>query len=102
MKQYIFPAIILLFLFSKAALCFNHPEIKWKSVVTDHFIIHYNDQTETAVYPTWKIAEEQYATLSDLYDYAAREKINLALADYDDYSNGNAGCDQRQHHYLDH
>jgi len=42
----------------------------------------------TAVYATWKIAEESYAALSELYDYNEREKINIALADYDDYSNG--------------
>lgn len=67
---------------------FNHPEIKWQSVTTNHFIIHYYDKTEPAVYATWKIAEEAYASLSDLYDYTEREKINIALADYDDYANG--------------
>ncbi len=67
---------------------FNHPEIKWQSVTTSHFIIHYYDRTEPAVYATWKIAEESYAALSELYDYNEREKINIALADYDDYSNG--------------
>ena len=67
---------------------FNHPEIKWRSVVTDHFIIHYYDRTEPAVYAAWKIAEQAYASLSDLYDFEERGKINLALADYDDYSNG--------------
>jgi Periplasmic component of the Tol biopolymer transport system len=91
MKKSIFLSCCLVFLVAHIAFCFNHPEIIWRSVVTDHFIIHYYDKTEAAVYPAWKIAEEQYAALSDLYNYTPRDKINLALADYDDYSNGFAG-----------
>jgi|GEM_PF-889512 hypothetical protein len=84
-------AAVAFVLFLSGVLCaFNHPEIKWKSVTTSHFIIHYYDRTEPAVYAAWKIAEESYAALSELYDYTEREKINLALADYDDYSNGYA------------
>ncbi len=74
---------------------FNHPEIQWKSVSTKHFHIHYYDKTEPAVYATWKIAEECYATLSSLYSYRLTEKINIALADYDDYSNGWASWTDR-------
>jgi len=74
---------------------FNHPEIEWKSVGTRHFRIHYYDQTEPAVYATWKIAEEAYEILAPLYEYAFVEKINITLADYDDYSNGWAAWTQR-------
>ncbi len=80
--------INLLILFSTTLSAFNHPEIDWKSVSTKHFIINYYENTEPAVYATWKIAEAAYATLADLYDYTPREKIALSLADYDDYSNG--------------
>jgi len=77
-----------IFLFVTIAFAFNHPEIKWRSVSTAHFIINYYDRTEPAVYATWKIAEEAYASLSSLYDYNERDKIAISLADYDDYSNG--------------
>ena len=69
---------------------FNHPEIEWKSVATRNFIINYYDKTEPAVYAVWKIAEEAYGTLAELYDYRPHEKIALSLAEYDDYSNGYA------------
>lgn len=69
---------------------FNHPEISWKSVTTKHFVINYYDHTESAVYATWKIAEEAFGTLSSLYDYQPKDKISISLADYDDYSNGSA------------
>lgn len=67
---------------------FNHPEIEWRSVTTDHFIINFYDRTEEAVYPAWRIAEEAYESLADLYGYEMRDKISLSIADYDDYSNG--------------
>jgi hypothetical protein len=80
--------LIFILLLSTLLFAFNHPEIKWQSVTTSHFIIHYYNRTEPAVYATWKIAEESYAALSELYDYNERDKINIALADYDDYANG--------------
>jgi len=86
MKKKIALAFVLLFVSLSPA--FNHSEIKWQSVSTSHFIIHYYNRTEPAVYAAWKVAEESYAALSALYDYNEREKINIALADYDDYSNG--------------
>jgi hypothetical protein len=86
MKPQVATATILFL--SSLAFSFNHPELKWQSVTTAHFIIHYYDRTEPAVYATWKIAEESYASLSDLYDFSEHDKINIALADYDDYANG--------------
>ncbi|HEX2959546.1 MAG TPA: hypothetical protein VHO70_22110 [Chitinispirillaceae bacterium] len=84
-KSIIFTGILF-----STAFSFNHPEIKWKSVATEHFRINYYDDVEAAVYPTWKIAEEVYAAISKMYGYKLRDKINLSLADYDDYSNGSA------------
>ncbi len=79
--------VVTVVLFS-TVFSFNHPEIKWKSVSTEHFKINYYDKVEAAVYPTWKIAEEVYAAINKLYGYKLRDKINLSIADYDDYSNG--------------
>ncbi|MBD3240261.1 MAG: hypothetical protein GF331_06715 [Chitinivibrionales bacterium] len=81
-------AALLIVLGARAASAFNHPEIKWKSVTTDHFIINYYDRTEPLLYATWRIAEEAYEKLAALYDYSYDRKISLSLADYDDYSNG--------------
>ncbi len=87
-KRTFFQFSSIVFIIIGGAFGFNHPEIKWRSVVTDHFIIHYYDRTEPAVYAAWKIAEQTYASLSGFYDIESRGKINLSLADYDDYSNG--------------
>lgn len=67
---------------------YNHPEIKWRTVTTEHFAINYYDKTEPALYAAWKIAEETYSAIAPLFDYKLRNRIELSLADYDDYSNG--------------
>ncbi|MFP4013058.1 MAG: TolB family protein [Chitinispirillaceae bacterium] len=81
-------SIILVFLITVAAVAFNHPHIKWKTVETERFRIHYYNRTEPVVYAVWKTADEVMEGLSDLYDYRSRGKINICIADYDDYSNG--------------
>lgn len=67
---------------------FNHPEIKWYTVTSEHFSINYCDKTSPALYAAWKIAEETYNSLAPLFGYNFRNKIELTIADYDDYSNG--------------
>jgi hypothetical protein len=75
---------------------FHHPEIRWETVETRHFVIHFSESTEPAVYAAWKVAEETWERLSDLYpDFPSSAKIHLALADYDDYSNGSASWTHR-------
>ena len=88
--------LMLGIIFSKSFLfAYNHPEIKWKTVTTKHFYIHYYDKTEPAVYAAWKIAEEAYSVFDSLYMFNDYNKIHLVLADYDDYSNGYAAWTQR-------
>lgn len=71
-----------------AVYSYNHPEIEWKTVTSKNFKIIYNESTEPALYASWKIAEEAYEQYKRLYRYPEGQKINLILADEDDYSNG--------------
>ena len=80
--------VIFLTFLAATAAAFNHPEIKWESVTSEHFIINYYDRTEPLVYAAWKISEQAYDVLSKLFDYEPMDKIALSLADYDDFSNG--------------
>lgn len=80
--------LLVVLVFVGIASSFNHPDIRWKTVETEHFRIHYYDRTEPVVYAVWKTADEVMNALSDVYDYRSRGKINICLADYDDYSNG--------------
>jgi Tol biopolymer transport system component len=88
MMTHAWKGIVLACILFSTAHSFNHPEIKWKSVSTEHFKINYYDNVEAAVYPTWKVAEEVYAAINNIYGYKLRDKINISIADYDDYSNG--------------
>ncbi|NLG17789.1 MAG: hypothetical protein GX556_10700 [Fibrobacter sp.] len=74
--------------FVSFTFAFNHPEIRWESVSTDHFQINFYDATEPSVYAAWKIAEETFDALSELYNFKPEHRINITLAEYDDYSNG--------------
>lgn len=87
-------ALVFLFVIAVGSQAYNHPEIEWKTVATDHFLIHYYDKTECGVYATFKIAEEVYSSMERIYGFKPRAKINIALADYDDYSNGLAAWTQ--------
>ncbi len=82
--------LVLVVLTTAPAFAANHPEIKWQSVPTKHFLINYYPATEPAVYPVAKIAEEAYDNLSSIYGFNFRERININLIDYDDISNGYA------------
>lgn len=83
-------AILLLSasVWSASAGLFNHPEIKWKSIETEHFVFHFYDNTEPLVAPAIAVAEEVYPALENLYGSIDYDKINIVLGDYDDLSNG--------------
>ena len=74
---------------------FNHPELKWRTIATKHFLIHYYDRTEPALYAVSKVAEESYASLAKLYSYEFKDRINITITDYDDISNGFAAWTER-------
>jgi hypothetical protein len=67
---------------------FNHPEINWRTVTSDHFAVHFYDNTEPFVSPAIAIAEEVYPGLNEAYGFFTTKKIDIVLADYDDYTNG--------------
>jgi hypothetical protein len=67
---------------------FNHPEISWRTAESDHFTVHFYENTEPFVSPAIAIAEEVYPPLNEIYGFITSKKINLVLADYDDFTNG--------------
>lgn len=90
MQFYACMAAVLLALSGRfsESLAYNHPELKWKTLETEHFAIHYYDKTEPLVAQSAVIAEEVYARLVELYGKYESGKIDIVLADYDDMSNG--------------
>ena len=69
---------------------YNHPELNWQSFETEHFIIHFHDETENSARESAAVAEHIYGPITDYYDYQPRDKTQIILKDTDDYSNGAA------------
>ena len=69
---------------------FNHPELEWRTIETDHFYVHYHQGTERTARLTAKIAEQIYDPITSLYSYEPDGKIHFIIRDHDDASNGAA------------
>jgi len=69
---------------------YNHPELEWLTIETDHFQVHYHKGAERTAALVAKIAEEIYLPITSLYLYEPDGKIHFIIRDHDDYSNGGA------------
>ncbi|MCI0693951.1 DPP IV N-terminal domain-containing protein [candidate division KSB1 bacterium] len=75
-------------------LQWTHPELKWSTIETPHFYVHFHNGAEHTGKLAAKIAEDVYAPITSLYGYEPDGKIHFGIKDYDDFSNGAA-------YYLD-
>lgn len=86
--------LCLLLLISVSAVgqiqSFNHPELNWRTIETDHFFVHFHQGTERTARLTAKIAEQIYDPITALYSYEPDGKIHFIIRDHDDASNGAA------------
>lgn len=76
------------FVSSRAQEDFSHPELQWKTIETEHFLIHYHDGEERTGREVAYVAEQVYKPITDLYQHQPDQKVSIVLRDYDDYSNG--------------
>lgn len=87
MIRYIF-FISLSVIFGQAK--YNHPELEWHTFETEHFKIHYHNETEITAREAATVAELIYPKITDLYEFEPQDKTDIILKDTDDYSNGAA------------
>jgi len=90
--SFCYRAFLLFWLFSiaSAQVQYNHPELNWQTFETEHFKIHFHDETEGTAREGAAVAEEIYSRVTALYDYEPPSKTHLIFIDTDDYSNGAA------------
>ncbi len=69
---------------------FYHPELEWKTIETEHFLVHYHTGAERTGRVVAKIAEEIYEPVVSLYNHKPDEKVSFIIKDHDDISNGAA------------
>ena len=82
--------IAFLFAGTIAAQEVYHPELEWKTIETEHFLVHYHEGAERTARVVAKIAEEIYGPITSLYQHTPDQKVSFIIKDYDDYSNGAA------------
>ncbi len=81
---------ILLMSFGFAQVNYNHPELDWQTIETDHFRIHFYSETEQSAREGAYVAERIYPFVTDLYQYEPFDKTDIVFTDVDDISNGAA------------
>ena len=83
---------LVLTLFAAVALLgqFNHPELEWKTLEGEHFIVHFHQNTEWTANEALFVADDIYPAITGLYHYEPEEKTHLIIKDTDDYANGAA------------
>ena len=80
---------IPIFLFAQESH-FNHSELIWRTIQTEHFFINYHIGTERTAQVVAKIAEEIFLPITSLYNHTPDQKVSFVIKDVDDYSNGAA------------
>ena len=69
---------------------YNHPELSWFTVETEHFAVHFHAGAEHTAQEVARIAEQIYQPVTQLYGYRPDGKVHFIIKDYDDNSNGAA------------
>ena len=69
---------------------YNHPELIWKTIETEHFIICFHQGTERSAAEVAAVSEIIFEDVTSLYDFIPDNKTTIIIEDVDDYSNGGA------------
>ena len=69
---------------------YNHSELEWQTIETEHFKVHFHEGTERSAREAAEAAEFVYKPITDLYDFIPKDKTEIVIKDVDDYSNGSA------------
>ena len=69
---------------------YNHPEIKWQTINTEHFEIHFYEDTELLAREAAGILEHVYPKITQLYQFEPKNKTHIIFTDVEDIANGAA------------
>ena len=67
---------------------YNHPEIEWRTIRTDHFDIHFYPEEEFTARSLAAIADEVFDAVCDQMDYRLTERIHIVVRDQEEMANG--------------
>ena len=91
-QKSLFVSFMLLVLIVKSgfAATWLDPSLRWKTIETPHFSIHYHEQIERIANRFAPVAEEVHQKLVPFMKYQSDIKIQVVLIDTVDYGNGYA------------
>lgn len=78
----------------------NHPDVRWQTLETEHFLIHWPESTRPPDDEHWftteftagqlaRIAEDAYPKICEQFDYYLEEKVHVVVYDQDTGWEGN-------------
>ncbi|MCB9761924.1 MAG: PD40 domain-containing protein [Alphaproteobacteria bacterium] len=86
---------------AKFVFPYNHPDLDWYSIETEHFYVHYpvskkspEEGNEHYVNAEWsarksaKVAEEMWAPMCAEFNYFLKEKVHIVILDQSDHLEG--------------
>jgi len=62
--------------------------VRWHTIETPHFLVHYHDGLEALGQRTARVAEEAHAILSPLLDWQPGARTHVVVSDFGDDANG--------------
>ncbi len=76
-----------IFVFSHAEAAFFDPQLKWQTVQTQHFNIHFHKGEESLAERMAEITEEVYVSLTPKLNWTPKARTEVVLTDHTDASN---------------
>ena len=83
-------AALALLAFPHATRAYNNTSLKWKTLKTEHFEVHYHEGAEWTARRVAEVAEDVHKPLCDLYQFEPDLPVHFIIKDTDDYANGAA------------
>src|SRR5262245_60903823 len=66
----------------------SDPDLKWRTITTEHFQIHFHQGIEQVADEFSTVAEEVFATMTTELQWTPKSRVNLVLIDRTDDANG--------------
>jgi Tol biopolymer transport system component len=83
-------SVVLALVLVSPAEAGNRSDLKWQTLTTKHFKVHFHQGTEETARRAAEIAEEIYPAITGLYEFQPKPPTHLIIKDVDDYANGSA------------
>ncbi len=88
MKRLFF-CLLTILLFQGVAFAANYdPAIKWRTITTDHFNVHFNEKQESQAAKAAQYLEEAYAKLTPILHWKPWGRTEVVVTDNNDSPNG--------------